>query len=67
MVAVITTVTKPETVRTTEVKIGKVWQVVGNTLIVTMESVQNEQFVVPGWFKFIVNGQEKVVSYTRNR
>ena len=65
LIAVITTVTKPETVKTTEVKRGKVWQVAGNTLIVTMENGQNEQFVVPGWFKFDVNGQEKVVSELR--
>ncbi len=65
LIAVITTVTKPETVTTTEVKRGKVWRVVGNTLIVTMENGQNEQFVVPGWFKFNVNGQEKVVSELR--
>jgi len=65
LVAVITTVTKPETVRSTEVKRGMVWHVVGNTLIVTMENGQNEKFVIPGWFKFNVNGREMVVSELR--
>ena len=65
LVAVITTITKPETVRSTEVKRGMVWHVVGNTLIVTMENGQNEKFVIPGWFKFNVNGREMVVSELR--
>ena len=40
LAGVITTVTKPETVQTTEVKRGKVWHVAGNTLILNMENGQ---------------------------
>ena len=62
LIATITTVTRPRTVQTTQVIIGTVWEVVGNTLMVTLESGERRQSVVPAGFKFIVNGEEKGVS-----
>ncbi len=65
LIATITTVTRPRTVQTTQVIRGKVWEVVGNSLIVTMESGEQRQAEVPGGFKFIVNGEEKGVNELR--
>ncbi len=62
LIATITTVTRPRTVQTTQVIIGTVWEVVGNTLMVTLESGERRQSVVPAGFKFIVNGEEISVS-----
>jgi len=62
LIATITTVTRPRTVQTTQVIIGTVWEVVGNTLMVTLESGERRQSVVPAGFKFIVDGEERGVS-----
>ena len=62
LIATITTVTRPRTVQTTQVIRGTVWQVVGNTIMVTLESGERRQSVVPEGFKFNVNGEEKGVS-----
>ena len=62
LLATITTVTRPRTVQTTEVIRGTVWAVVGNSLMVTLESGERRQFVIPAGFKFIVDGEEKGVS-----
>ena len=57
----IKTVTQPKTVITTEVKRGTVWHVQGRTLIVKDENGENKKHVVPSWFKFNVDGEEKTV------
>ncbi len=62
LIATITTITRPRTVQTTQVISGTVWEVVGNSLMVTLESGERRQSVVPAGFKFIVNGEEKGVS-----
>ncbi len=62
LIATITTVTRPRTVQTTQVIIGTVWEVVGNSLMVTLESGERRQSVVPAGFKFIVDGEERGVS-----
>ncbi len=48
--------------QTTQVISGTIWEVVGNTLMVTLESGERRQSVVPAGFKFIVNGEEISVS-----
>ena len=65
LIATITTVTRPRTVQTTQVISGTVWEVVGNSLMVTLESGEQRQSVVPAGFKFIVNGEEKGVNELR--
>ncbi len=65
LIATITTVTRPRTVQTTQVIRGTVWEVVGNTLMVTLESGERRQSVVPAGFKFIVDGEEKGVNELR--
>ncbi len=65
LIATITTITRPRTVQTTQVIRGKVWEVAGNNLMVTMESGEQRQAVVPAGFKFIVDGEEKGVSELR--
>ncbi len=65
LIATITTITRPRTVQTTQVIRGKVWEVAGNSLMVTMESGEQRQAVVPAGFKFIVDGEEKGVSELR--
>ena len=62
LIATITTVTRPRTVQTTQVIRGTVWQVVGKSIMVTLESGERRQSVVPEGFKFNVNGEEKGVS-----
>jgi hypothetical protein len=62
LIATITTVTRPRTVQTTEVIRGTVWAVAGNSLMVTLESGERRQSVVPAGFKFIVDGEEKGVN-----
>ena len=61
----ITTVTRPETVTTTEVKRGTVWRRVGNTVHITHENGETKKHVVPGWQKFMVDGQERTVYQLR--
>ena len=61
LIATITTITRPRTVQTTEVIRGTVWEVAGNSLMVTLESGERRQSVVPPGFKFFVNGEEKGV------
>ena len=53
LIATITTVTRPRTVQTTEVIRGTVWEVVGNSVMVTLESGERRQSVVPAFLKFI--------------
>ncbi len=65
LIATITTVTRPRTVQTTQVIRGTVWEVAGNSLLVTMESGERRQVEVPGGFKFIVDGEEKGVNELR--
>ena len=65
LIATITTITRPRTVQTTQVIRGKVWEVAGNSLMVTMEDGEQRQAVVPAGFKFIVDGEEKGVSELR--
>jgi len=62
LIATITTVTRPRTVQTTDVIRGKVWEIVGNSVMVTLESGERKQYVIPGGFKFIVDGEEVGVS-----
>ncbi len=62
LIATITTVTRPRTVQTTDVIRGKVWAIVGNSVMVTLESGERKQYVIPGGFKFIVDGEEIGVS-----
>ncbi len=62
LIATITTVTRPRTVQTTEVIRGTVWEVVGSSVTVTLESGERRRSVVPAGFKFIVDGEEKGVS-----
>ncbi len=61
LIATITTVTRPRTVQTTDVIRGKVWQVVGNSVMVTLENGERKQYVIPGRFRFNVDGEEKRV------
>jgi hypothetical protein len=65
LIATITTVTRPRTVQTTQVIRGTVWEVAGNSLLVTMESGEQRQAEVPAGFKFIVDGEEKGVNELR--
>ncbi len=62
LIATITIITRPRTVQTTQVIRGKVWEVAGNSLMVTMEDGEQRQAVVPAGFKFIVDGEEKGVN-----
>ncbi len=62
LLATITTITRPRTVQTTEVLRCTVWEVVGNSVMVTLESGERKQYVIPGGFKFIVDGEEVGVS-----
>ena len=62
LIATITTITRPRTVQTTQVIRGTVWQVMGNNLMVTMESGEQRQADVPVGFKFVVDGEEKGVN-----
>jgi len=59
LIATITTITRPRTVQTTQVIRGTVWQVAGNSVMVTLENGERKQYVVPGGFKFSVLGEEK--------
>ena len=59
LIATITTVTRPRTVQTTQVIRGTVWQVVGNSVMVTLDSGERKQYVIPSGFKFNVLGEEK--------
>ena len=65
LIATITTVTRPRTVQTTQVIRGTVWEVVGNSIMVTLENGERRQSVVPAGFKFIVGGEEKSVNELR--
>ncbi len=65
LTATITTITRPQTVRTTQVTRGTVWEVVGNSVLVTLENGERKQFVVPKWFKFNVGGEEISVQELR--
>jgi len=48
----------PEVVRTTSIRSGTVWHAQGNKVILRMDDTQeNEEFVVPDWYKFTVNGK----------
>ncbi len=62
LIATINTVTRPRTVQTTQVIRGTVREVVGNNLMVTLESGEHRRSVVPAGFKFIVDGEEKSVN-----
>ncbi len=62
LIATITTISRPRTVQTTEVIRGKVWEVVGNSVMVTLENGERRQSVVPDGFKFHVGGEEKGVN-----
>ena len=61
LIATITTVTRPRTVQTTDVIRGKVWQVTGNRVMVTLENGERKQYLIPGGFRFNVGGEEKRV------
>ena len=53
------TTTTPKVITTVETVTGKVWQVnPPNTVILTLENGQNQQFKIPKGQKFMVNGQE---------
>ena len=62
LIATITTVTRPRTVQTTDVIRGTVWQVAGNSVLVTMENGERKQYIIPAGFRFNVEGEEKGVS-----
>ncbi|MCZ6768649.1 MAG: hypothetical protein O7D93_05330, partial [Acidobacteria bacterium] len=47
LIATITTITRPRTVQTTDVIRGTVWQVVGNSVMVTLENGERKQYVIP--------------------
>ena len=55
--ATITTTTTPITVRTTTVGSGKVWYVMGNTVVLTLPDGKNRQYQVDPSYRFTVNGQ----------
>ena len=53
------TTTNPRIITTVETVTGKVWQVMPlNTVILTLENGQNQQFKIPKNQKFMVDGQE---------
>jgi LPXTG-motif cell wall-anchored protein len=55
----ITTTTTPKVIVTTQTVTGKVWHVTPpNSVILTMENGENQQFKIPKGQKFTVNGQE---------
>jgi hypothetical protein len=55
----ITTTTTPKVVTTTQTVTGKVWHVnPPNSVILTMENGENQQFKIPNGQKFTVNGQQ---------
>lgn len=55
----ITTTTTPKMITTTQTVTGKVWHVSPpNSVILTLENGQNQQFKVPKGQKFTINGQE---------
>jgi LPXTG-motif cell wall-anchored protein len=60
--ATITTTTTPITVRTTTVGSGKVWYVMGNTVVLTLPDGKNRQYQVDPSYKFTVNGQPATAS-----
>jgi LPXTG-motif cell wall-anchored protein len=54
----ITTTTTPRVITTTQTVTGKVWHVnPPNSVILTMENGENQQFKIPNGQKFTVNGQ----------
>src|SRR6187402_2083868 len=57
LTATISKTSTPVTVRTTTVGTGKVWVVMGTTVILTLPSGENKQYVVKPDYKFMVNGQ----------
>jgi hypothetical protein len=61
LTATITKTTTPVTVRTTTVSTGKVWHVMGNSVILTLPDGQNKQFTVKPDYKFNVNGAPATV------
>jgi hypothetical protein len=65
LIATITTVTRPRTVQTTDVIRGKVWEVVGNNVMVTLENGERKQYAIPRGFRFNVEGEEKGASELR--
>jgi hypothetical protein len=55
----ITTTTTPKVVTTTQSVTGTVWHVnPPNSVILTMDDGQNQQFKIPNGQKFVVNGQQ---------
>jgi LPXTG-motif cell wall-anchored protein len=55
----ITTTTTPKVITTTQAVTGKVWHVTPpNSVILTLENGENQQFKIPPGQKFVVNGQE---------
>jgi LPXTG-motif cell wall-anchored protein len=55
----ITTTTTPKVITTTQTVTGKVWHVTPpNSVILTLENGENQQFKIPPGQKFVVNGQE---------
>ena len=53
------TTTTPRVITTVETVTGKVWQVSPpNSVILTLENGQNQQFKIPRGQKFMINGQE---------
>jgi LPXTG-motif cell wall-anchored protein len=55
----ITTTTTPKIITTVQTVTGKVWHVVPpNSVILTLENGENQQFKIPKGQRFMVNGQE---------
>jgi hypothetical protein len=61
LTATITTTMTPVLTRTTTIKSGTVWHVVGNSVIVTLPNVGNKQFIAKDDTRFTVNGKPATV------
>jgi hypothetical protein len=61
LTATVKTTTTPITVRTTTIKSGTVWHVMGNNVILTLPNGENKQFTVKDDTRFTVNGNPATV------
>jgi len=61
LTSTITRTSTPVTVRTTTVGTGRVWYVMGNTVILTLPNGENKQYKVKPDYKFVVDGKPAIV------
>lgn len=61
LTATVTTTTTPVTERTTTVGTGKVWYVIGNTVILTLPNNENRSYKVQESYRFLVDGKKASV------